>query len=199
MALQRSGEHAGALQGLILTLAEGDRAARLQLLQRVWDASRDRRWWAARHAVEELETSRADLPHDGAALKLWRDRVKQAQEAEERAWEDLSQTPYFNQVGRHDLSSFELGEVQMELARCKPVARAWLVCKCLREFPHRRAYLLFVELPGMADEDRFMLCRWLERNLSLPGPVLALWAGESPTIGDIRRSAFEAIYPALGS
>lgn len=78
------------------------------------------------------------------------------------------------------------------------MARAWLVCKTLREFPRRRAYLAFVDLPGMSDEDRYELCRWLERNLSLPGPALVLWAGESPTLDEIRRGAFEPFYPDLG-
>lgn len=199
LALQRSAEHPSALRGLALMLADGDRAARLQALQRLWDAGRDHRWWAARTAVEELETPRAGQEHDAAALKLWRERLKQAQEGEERAWEELRQTPYFSQVARHDLSAFELGEVQAELARCKPVARCWIVSKSLREFPRRRAYLVFVELPGMADEDRYGLCRWLERSLSLPGPALVLWAGESPTLEDIRRGAFEPVYPRIES
>ncbi|MCE4556005.1 M48 family metallopeptidase [Pelomonas cellulosilytica] len=197
LALQRSDEHPGALQGLVQTTPAADRGARLQALQRLWDASRDYRWWAARRAVEALETSRAGLEHDAAALKLWRERRKQAEEAEDRAWEELHQMPYFSQVTRHDLSTFELGEVQAELARCRPVVRAWLVCKTLREFPRRRAYLAFVELPGMADEDRYELCRWLEQHLSLPGPVLVLWAGEAPTLDEIRRGAFEPVYPQV--
>ena len=53
---------------------------------------------------------------------------------------------------------------------------------------------MFVELPGMDDESRYHLCRALERNLSLPGPGLVLWAGESPTLQQIERSAFEPIY-----
>ncbi|HEY1131748.1 MAG TPA: M48 family metallopeptidase [Roseateles sp.] len=197
LALQRSAEHPGALLGLAATLTQGDRVARLQVLQRLWDAGGDHRWWAARQAVDELETPRAGLVHDAAALKLWRERARQAEAGEERAWEELRQTPYFGQITRHDLSAFELGEVQAELARCKPVARCWLVSKTLREFPRRRAYLVFVELPGMADEDRFALCRWLEGNLSLPGPALALWAGESPTLDEIRRGAFEPIHPRM--
>lgn len=198
VALQRSVEHAGALKGLAQTLVDGDRAVLLQALQRLWDAGRDRRWWAARTAVTELEAPRAGLAHDAAALKLWRERARQALEGEERAWEELRQLPYFAQVSRHDLSPFELGEVQAELARCKPVSRCWIVSKGLREFPRRRAYLVFVELPGMADDDRHDLCRWLEGSLSVPGPALVLWAGESPTLEEIRRGAFEAVYPALG-
>ena len=69
-----------------------------------------------------------------------------------------------------------------------------VVRKNLREYPQRRAYLVFVELPGMDDESRYHLCRALERNLSLPGPALVLWAGESPTLQQIERSAFEPIY-----
>lgn len=106
----------------------------------------------------------------------------------------MSHPTYFSHIARHDLSEFELGEFQAELARCTPIARAWLVRKNLREHPQRRAYLLFVELPGMDDEDRYELCRSLERTLGLPGPVLALWAGESPTLQEIRRSAFEPVF-----
>ena len=105
----------------------------------------------------------------------------------------MSGSPFFSRVTRHDLSAFEQAELQAELIRYLPVAQAWLVRKHLREFPRRRAYLLFVELPGLDDEDRFDLCRRLERQLSLPGPVL-VWAGESPTLDDIRRHAADPVF-----
>jgi len=193
-ALQRSSEHAGALRGLARSLADDDWAARLSCLERLWQSGPSHRWWAARAAVAELETPRADREYDADSLKRWRERLREAGEAEERAWEELSTTPYFSRVSRHDLSPFELGEVQTELARCEAVKRCWVVCKQLREFAQRRAYLVLVELPGMEDEDRYELCRWLERRLSLPGSALALWAGESPTLEEIRRSAFDPVF-----
>jgi hypothetical protein len=175
-------------------LPEGDREAKLALLNRVWEAGSSDRYWAARTALAELETPRLGLDHDAAAFKQWRKRLERAQESEERAWEELSGTSFFSQITRNDLSAFELAELQSELARCAPLARCWLVRKNLREHPQRRAYLVFVELPGMDDESRYHLCRALERNLSLPGPALVLWAGESPTLQEIQRSAFEPIY-----
>ena len=39
--------------------------------------------------------------------------------------------------------------------------------KSLREHPQRRAYLVFVELPGLDDDSRYQLCRMLERNLGV--------------------------------
>jgi hypothetical protein len=54
--------------------------------------------------------------------------------------------------------------------------------------------VLFVELPDMSDEDRYQLCRQLEQTLDLPGQVLVLWAGHSPTLQDIQRNAFDAVY-----
>ena len=194
LALERSAEHPGALRGLAQCLPDGDRAAKLACLHRLWDAGSNDRWWAARTALAELETPRIGYDHDAAAFKQWRKRLERAQESEERAWEELSNASYFSHIARNDLSEFELGEFQAELARCAPVACAWLVRKNLREHPQRRAYLLFVELPGMDDEDRYDLCRWLERTLSLPGPLLVLWAGESPTLKEIKRSAFDPIY-----
>ena len=53
---------------------------------------------------------------------------------------------------------------------------------------------MFIDLPGVRDDDRYSLCRQLERSLDLPGPMLVLWAGYSPTLGDIQRHAFDAVY-----
>jgi len=193
-ALQIAPGHAGALRGLILSLPAADRTLRLELLGQLFDGSMPHRWWACRAAVAELEEPGPDGQLDDKALKLWRERSRQASEAEDRAWEELTNTPYFQSISRHDLNKFEEGEARAALARCRPVARAWLVRKNLREFAYRRCYLLFVELPGLQDEDRYDLCRELERSLDLPGPVLALWAGHSPTIDEIARNAFEPIH-----
>ncbi len=194
MALERSTDHPGALRGLVPCLPDDDRDGKLALLHRLWDAGSNDRYWAARTALAELETPRLGKEHDAAAFKQWRKRLERAQESEERAWEELSGTSFFSQISRHDLSAFELAELQSELARCAPLARCWLVRKNLREHLQRRAYLLFVELPGMDDESRYHLCRALERTLSIPGPALALWAGESPTLKEIQRYAFDPIF-----
>ena len=77
--------------------------------------------------------------------------------------------------------------MRADLSRCQPVTRAWLVRKNLHEFPWRRAYILFLDLPGLADDERYPLCRHLEQTLSLPGVALVLWAGTSPTAQDIER------------
>ena len=193
-ALARSPEHPGALRGLVTCLPEEDRDGKLALLHRLWDTGSGDRYWTARMALAELETPRMGMEHDAAAFKQWRKRLERAQEAEERAWEELSGTSFFSQITRHDLSEFELAELQAELARCAPLARCWLVRKKLREYPQRRAYLLFVDLPTLDDEGRYHLCRALERNLSLPGPALALWAGESPTLKETQRYAFDPVY-----
>lgn len=148
-------------------------------------------------AVDDLEKPATDGSLDDKALKLWRSRLRQAEEAESRAWEELSDTPCFQSITRHDLNDFEAGEFQSAMARCKPVVRAWLVRKQLREFAYRRCYVLFVELPGLDDEERFNQCRSLERALDLPGPVLVLWAGHSPTLADIERNAFEPLYERI--
>lgn len=190
-ALTLVAQHGGALRGLAEILGHREPARRMACLEALHQHSPAHRWWAARVAVEQLES---DPAFDEAALKQWRERRRQAEEAESRAWEEMTGTGFFESVSRHDLSEFELGELQADLARFHAVTRAWLVRKNLREFPWRRCYLLFVELPGLDDEDRYELCRTLERWVALPGPALALWAGESPTLGDIERNASPAAY-----
>jgi hypothetical protein len=174
-------------------LPASDREARLAVLERLHGSGAASRWWAARSAVASLEDPDAG-PHDEEALKLWRGRLKEAEEAEERAWEEITGTPFFSQISRHDLNDYELGELRADLVRCLSASRAWLVRKNLREFPWRRAYIVFVELPGLDDEDRWNLCRQLEQTLTLPGAALVLWAGHSPKLEDIEREAFGAVW-----
>jgi hypothetical protein len=120
--------------------------------------------------------------------------MKTAEAAEQRAWEEITSTPFFSQVARHDLSDFERGELRADLVRCSAVSRAWLVRKNLREFPWRRAYVVFLELPEWSDDERWHLCRQLEQTLSLPGAALVLWAGHSPTLAEIERQAFGSVW-----
>ena len=134
------------------------------------------------------------MEHDAAAYKQWRRRLDRAQEIEDRIWEELSSEPFFGRTKPHDLSAFEQAELKAGLMHCLPVAQAWLVSKNLREAPLRRAYLLCVELPGLDEEGSFHLCRRLERQLNLPGPVLVLWPGESPTEAEVRRYAGTPVF-----
>lgn len=193
-ALQLTPGHAGALRGLVNCLPQAQHLARIDCLGQLFELSVANRWWACCTAVRALEKSVAAGHGDDRALKLWRDRLKQADEAEGRAWAELAESPFFQFIARHDLNDFEKGEFLSGLARCKPVVRAWLVRKVLKEFPYRRCYVLFIELPDMVDEDRYALCRKLEQSLDMPGQALVLWAGSSPTLEDIQRYAFDAIY-----
>jgi hypothetical protein len=192
--LQLSPGHVGALRGMVNCLTEADHLARIDCLGQLFELSAANRWWACCTAVRALERSVAAGHPDDKTLKLWRERLKEADAAEGRAWTELAESPFFQSIARHDLNDFEKGEFQSDLARCKPVVRAWLVRKVLQEFPYRRCYILFIEVPGMEDEDRYQLCRRLEQTLDLPGQVLVLWAGQSPTLEDIQRNAFDPLY-----
>lgn len=193
-ALRLSPGHASGLRGLAACLPPAEQAFRLDCLQQLLDLSPANRWWACKQAVKTLEDGLSGDNADGKALKLWRDRLRQAQQAEDRAWEEMTETPFFQSISRHDLNEFELGECQSDLARCQPIASAWLVRKNLTEFAYRRCYLLFIDLPGLKDDERYALCRSLEHTLDLPGPVLVLWAGDAPTLDDIQRNAFNPIF-----
>ena len=194
LALQRSPGHAGALRGLVQSLPDEDRQGKLQCLEQLWDGDGDSRWWAARTALAELETSRPGMEHDAAAYKQWRKRLERAQEAEDRAWEELSGASLFARAVRHDLSPFEQTELTTQLARYRNVARAWLVRKQLREFPRRRAYLLFVEMPGLEPDEGLALCHRLENSLSMPGPMLVMDADEASSPEELKRHAAEPVF-----
>lgn len=193
-ALSITPDLSAALKGLVNLLPSTAYVQRMDCLQKLFDYSMANRWWACNMAVQILEPRLHEHADATAQLKLWRERLKHAGEAEERAWEEHSSAPAFHSISRHDLNDYEKGEFHADLARIPAVRRAWLVCKNLREFPHRRCYTVFVELPGMNNDSRLELCRHLERNLSLPSTVLVLWAGTSPTLQEIETHAFHVAY-----
>ncbi|MCL2524041.1 MAG: M48 family metallopeptidase [Betaproteobacteria bacterium] len=192
-ALAITPSHAGALRGLVQVLPAHDREARLTILERLHETSDASQWWAAKTALSLLEDSDAGAC-DERVLRLWRERAKTAEAAEQRTWEEITATPYFSQIARHDLNDSELGELRSDFVRYSAVTRAWVVRKNLREFPWRRAYVVFLELPRLADDECWNLCRELEQTLSLPGAALVLWAGDSPTLAEIEQRAFEPVW-----
>lgn len=194
LALQRHPGHPRALQGLIIDLEAADRPRKIELLEQLWHAGADQRHWAAEVATQELEAQQSKDGHASPALKTWRQRLKDIQEEDREIWDELSTPPWFDQITRHDLDNAALAPVCEGLLAHQAVTRAWLVCKRLASRPHRRAYLMFVDLPGLNDQQRYSLCRQLEQQIDLPGPALVLWAGEDPTLKDIQRSAFQPIY-----
>lgn len=194
-AVAQSPTHGPALQGLCRCMAGDPPAQRLAALARLHEASPPHRWWAAQAAVAVLED---DPAHDARDLKLWRERLKAGEEAEERAWEELSEPPFLERTSAADLDDFDRNELQTELGGWTPVRRAWLLRKQLREFGARRCYLLVVDLVGLDDEDAWGLCRSLERAVPLPGPVVVAWTGQAPELGAMARTAGAPFYTAGG-
>ncbi|MDF1484478.1 M48 family metallopeptidase [Ramlibacter sp. H39-3-26] len=169
-ALALSPDLPAALRGLADCTPPARRAERLELLQRLFDANAAYRWWASREAVALLEQPM----DDEAALRRWRERLRAAEVAEERAQAELRDQPALGGLMRPDLSDFERGELQAELRLWPAVATAWVASKPLKEFPWRRCYLLVVESPRLPPADLLELCGALEAALPLPGPVLAV-------------------------
>jgi hypothetical protein len=190
-ALGQSPTHADALRGLYRSLPETEAPQRLALLERLHASGKENTWWAAQEAVAQLE---GDPQHDARALQAWRGRLKQAEAAEERAAAELSEPPFLEATTQPRLNDFERAEFEAGLGRFAPVARAWLLRKTLKEFPARRAYLLFVEVPGLDDNARWELCRALGQAQSLPGSVMVQWAGAAVSVGELRRKAGAPMY-----
>jgi hypothetical protein len=196
-ALQLTPGHPGALRGLLECLPESERELRMACAGTLFDISESNRCWASRAAVTTLEKNRhPDEPEEieDTELARWRVRRDQAEELERRAQLELARSTCFDSIAPGDLNEFEKGELLSRLARCRPVARAWLVRKELSEFVALRCYIVFVELSGLSWDKRGDLCRELERSLELPGLTRLVAPGRSPTLAQIRRGAFEPVY-----
>ncbi|HQS32082.1 peptidase M48 [Polaromonas sp.] len=191
--LQLAPGHAGALCGLVQCLPDAEWKLRVACASSLFDASESHRCWASRAAVMTLEKYAPPGSSD-AELQRWRERREAAEDMERGATRELAESPFFASIEPSDLKEFEKGELLSRLARCPPVARAWLVRKRLTGFGSRRCYIVFLDLPGLSDERRHQVCRELESTLELPGLTLAVGAGRTPTLAEIRRQAFDPVY-----
>jgi hypothetical protein len=196
-ALHLTPGHAGALRGLLQCLPPSERDLRMACAGTLFDISDSHRCWASRVAVSTLEKNRrSDQLEDieDTELARWRARRDEAEELQRRAQLELARSTCFDSIAPGDLNEFEKGELLSRLARCRPVARAWLVRKELGEFASLRCYIVFVELSSLRRERRGDLCRELERSLELPGLTRVVAAGVRPTLAEIRHGAFDPVY-----
>ena len=191
--LQLAPGHPGALRGLVQCLPDAEWELRVACASMLFDNSEAHRCWASRAAVMTLE-KHAGERGDKATLQRWHERRDVAEEMEHRAMRELAETPYFALIEASDLKEFEKGELLSRLARCTLVARAWLVRKRLAGFGSRRCYIIFLHLPGLVGKKCDSVCRELESTLELPGLTLAVSAGRTPTLREIKRHAFETVY-----
>ncbi len=192
--LQLAPGHPGALRGLIDCLPESEWTRRVTCASMLFNTSEGSRGWASRAAVAALEKNAGDSEDEEAELHHWRARRDEAEGLERRAQQELAGSACFESIAPNDLGESDKGELLSRLARCAPVKRAWLVRKRLKEMASRRCYIIFLELQGLDDDRRYLLCRELETSLELPGLTLALSAGRAPSLVDIKRRAFDPIY-----
>ena len=199
--LRREPDNAKALAGIIdvLPLDMGD--VRLQLLERLFGPHVEYRWWAANQAVELLE-SRQQIGVEGeeaAALKLWRERVRQTSDLEDQFSEELMQTPLLNGLLPHGLTAFEISEIEAELRNFRPVAQAWLVRKQLNTIRGRSVYVLFAEMGGQGEAEGITLGEQIHDRLEVSGVLYVMRVEQAAMREDIERQGFKPVYlRALG-
>lgn len=193
-ALAITPHHGAALKGLISCLPPTEHALRMRLLESLYDASVAYRWWSSECATGLLQERLADHPDDAEPLRVWRERMKQAEAAEHRAWAEHNADSPFKGLARDDLSDYERTELRVDLGQLAPLTRAWVARKNLREFAQRRCYTVFAELPRLDDESRFELCRHMEQSLTLPGPVLVVPVTGKQTVRELERLALQPVF-----
>lgn len=194
-ALALSPELARALRGSVVTLPQTS-PQRLQRIAQLHDAGPSDRWWAASQAVAQLEPMLAAGTADLAQLKAWRERLKDAEQAEQALWQELTESPLAEGVAAHDLSDFELGELRADMTAFSAVDAAWVLRKHVRASPWRRAYLLVVSLPGLDDASVHAHCRQIENMVELPGPMLVVAREQAPELDAlVARLARAPTYP----
>lgn len=192
-ALERNPAHADALLGLVQACEDAPLALRLSWLDQLWLCSPDHRHFAARKAVAWLERPPQGAEPDAIALKHWRQRVKDAQAADDALWQALTEPPWFTQLQRHDLDEVQIEDTREVLGWHPAIRQAWLCRRRLPEHSDRRAYLLFVDVPDLNNAQRAGLCHQLIHQLDLPGPAIPLCIGDEVPMADVKRSAFSPI------
>jgi len=191
--LELAPNHPDALRGLVQSLPDAEWELRVSCANSLFENSEARRCWASRAAVMTLEKHAGERINN-TELQRWHERRDVAEKLELQAMRELTEAPYFASIECSDLKEFDKGELLSRLARCAPVAQAWLVRKRLTGCGSRPCYVVFLHLPGLTKKKCESVCRELESTLELPGLTLAVSAGRAPTLRQIRRHAFDAVY-----
>ena len=196
--LARDPHHAEALSQLVTVLPSTEGAARQKYLNTLWDISPTYQRFAAEQMVQQLEDQARHCSYDAQALRLWRDRVRQATQAQAGVLEQIREAPLFRNTSHHDLNTYELTELQAELALFRPITQAWLLNKHEASLPGLRLHLLLVQSPALGEAEREHLRAALQSHLDLPGwsLVCSVGVGEHATEEEVRRHAREPIYSA---
>ena len=192
-ALERNPAHGEALHGLVLACEDAPLALRLSWLDQLWGHAPDHRNFAARQALSCLERAARVAEPDAQALKLWRQRAKDAQATDDALWQALTQPPWFTQLQRHDLDEVQVDDLREVLSWHPAIRQAWLCRRRMPEHSDRRAYLLFVDVPELNNPSRATLCQQLVHQLDLPGPAIPLCIGDEVPMADVKRAAFSPI------
>ena len=196
--LQHEPAHEDALVALAATLSPREGALRQSLLDQLWHTNGQRRRFAADAMVELLEAQAKQEGYNAQALRLWRDRAREMQKLDAQMRQELFDTAPFEHIARHDLSEFQLADLEAELALIRPVQEAWLLRKHLQTRPGTRAYMLIVSMPGMGDDAREQLSQSILQRIDLPGPFVLQHANmqDEDIAREVRRHAKEPFYTA---
>ena len=196
--LARDPQHAETLAQLATVLPDSDQALRQKHLETLWDTSNTHQRFAAERMVQQLEAQARHSGYNAEAMRLWRDRARQAAQTQSQVLEQIREAPLFRSTTQHDLNAFELSELQAELALFRPVTQAWLLNKQETSMPGLRLHLLLVQSPALGEQERENLRNALLSHLELPGWMLvcSVGVGEHATEEEVRRHAREPIYTA---
>ena len=191
-------QHPRALAGLAGLLSLNEAALSQKCLETLWQTAPSYRPFAAEQMLQLLDAQAKQSSYDAAAMRLWRERAKQAEQEQHRFLQALQEAPVFQQVRMHDLSEFELEELRGELALYKVISQAWLLSKYESSMPELRIHLLLVQAPTLNEDGRAQLRRALYDDLNLPGMLLVVCVGpnEPASEEDARRHARQPIYLA---
>lgn len=193
-ALERDPAQPDALIGLAQGTQESDYGRCLQYLERLWSHHATHRLWAARMALSELETPRPEREFPEQALKLWRERRREGENAEAEVMQELERSPLLESARPHDLSAFERAELLAELERFVPVRRAWVLRKQLDSMPDRRTLVVLVSLSRSDEAAKRQLCAELEQRIALRALVLVAPAEDVASKEQLARLAGDPIH-----
>lgn len=196
--LARDAQHPAALAGLAACLPTSDATLQQKCLEALWQTAPSYRPFATRAMVGMLEVQAKQSGYDAAALRLWRDRAREAEQQQQSFFDSLQQAPVFQGTRVNDLSEFELADLRGELALFKPISQAWLLSKPDSSMPELRIHLLLVQAPRLNEEQRSELRRALYADVDLPGMLLVVCVGpdEPASEEEARRHARQPIYVA---
>jgi hypothetical protein len=135
----------------------------------------------------------------GDSRRRWRERLDEAEQREQRAWQEFIGLDPLQSAAPHGLKDGELRRLRHVLIARREVRRAWIGRLSVSEMPGRSYFIVFIDAVGVGPTGLVEVGQDLFERLPLPGPRNVSWTDTRFSADKVERALGAAIYQRVSA